>query len=104
MMWSPGECDTLDRQIIRFAAGPGEDDLVGRAADQAGDLPPRPFHRFVCCRAIRMATGWVAEMLLKEREHRIQNQGRDRRRRVVVQVDRPLHRAPSGVTAADESS
>ncbi len=58
--------DALDRQVVRFGGAAGEDDLLRRGVDQAGDLRARVFHRFFGRPAEGVvAAGGVAELLVK---------------------------------------
>src|SRR5690606_9330047 len=70
------------------SAAAGEDDLISRAVQERRDLLPRPVDGGGRLPAIAVAARRVAEILLDKRQHCSANAGRDRRRRVVVEIDR----------------
>ena len=83
--------DALDREVVRLGRAAGEDDLLRVRADQIGDLLARLLDRLFGFPAERMvAAGGVAEVLGEVRQHRLDDARIDRRRRVIVHVDRKL--------------
>ena len=83
--------DALDRQVVRFGGAAREDDFLGVGADQIGDLLARLFDRLFGFPPERMvAARRVAEVLREVRQHRLDDARIDRRRRVIVHVDRKL--------------
>jgi hypothetical protein len=81
------ERDANDRQVVGFTAAGGEHDVVRLAPEQGGDLHSRGADGLAGGVAVRVPAGWVAEVLLEVRAHGRERGGRDRRRRVVVEVD-----------------
>ncbi|OPZ14237.1 MAG: hypothetical protein BWZ10_01951 [candidate division BRC1 bacterium ADurb.BinA364] len=85
--------DALQRQIVGFGGAGGPDDLPGIGADQRGDLLARLFDQGLglpaeCVRA----AGGVAIRLGETRQHLRQNARIDRRRGVIVHINRAVHR------------
>jgi len=74
--------------VVRFGPAAGEDNLIGFRADQRGDMAARDRHRILCCMAKRIARRRVTVLLAQERQHGVEHAGGDRRRRVVVEIDR----------------
>jgi len=85
----------LDRQVARFAAAAGEDDLLGRAVEQRRRPSPRQLHGRARGTAGPVSAGRVAEVLLQQGPHLRGNLGVDRTARVVVQVDPSGHGHPA---------
>ena len=89
-----------DREIVRLGAARGEEHLVGVAAEQRGDLLPGARDGLSSTGAVRMRARWVPEVLAQVREHRVDDLGQKRRRRVVVQVDGVWAHARSFLSSA----
>ena len=91
--------DALDREVVGLGRAAREDDFLRVRADEIGDLLARLLDRLFGFPAERMvAAGGVAEVLGEIRQHRLDDARIDRRRRVIVHVDRKLdcHRFLSG--------
>jgi hypothetical protein len=85
--------DALDGQVDRLGRARGDDDLLGVAADQRGDLAAGGLDGGLGGPAEHVvAAGGVAEVLGEVRQHRLEHARIDRRRRVVVHEDGQLHR------------
>ncbi len=83
--------DALDREVVRLGRAAGEDDFLGVRADQIGHLLARLVDRLFGLPAERMvAARRVAEVLGEVRQHRLDHARIDRRRGVIVHVDRKL--------------
>ena len=93
------ERDTLDRQVVSFAATGGEYDALGLAAEQYGDFGPPTLDRRLGDGATPVCARRVAEPVLKVRAHRVERLGRDRRGGVVIEVDH--RRSARGLGRAD---
>jgi hypothetical protein len=93
---------TTDGEVVRLRAARREHDLVGVAAEERRDLLPRLGDRRAGARAVHMPARGVAEVLAQVRQHRGDDLGQERRRRVVVEVDRVVrHGRDSGLSAAN---
>ena len=88
----------LERPVERFGRAAGEGDAAAVQADRLLDLLARDLDRG--CRLVAPARRRmrVGELLLDPRAHRLRHFGRDRRRRLIVEVD---HAALAGGTLGD---
>ena len=86
---APLEClrHTADGEIVRLRAARREDDLVGVAAEERGDLLASVRNRVTGSRAVRVSARGVAEVFAQIRQHRVDDLGQEGRRRVVVEID-----------------
>ena len=85
--------DALDRQVVRFRRTAREDDFLRVRANQIRDLLTRDLDGFFGLPSERMvAARRVPELLGEVRHHRLEHPWIDGRRRVIVHVDRKLHR------------
>ena len=83
----------FNREVVRLCRAAREDDLLRVRADQIGDLLARLIHGLFGRPAERMiAAGGVAEFRREVRQHCLEDARVDRRRRVVVHVNRKLDR------------
>ncbi len=79
----------LDREVVGFGRARGEDDLARLGTDQRGDLAASLLHRFRGFAAIGMRRRMrVAELLGEPGQHLLEHAPVDRRRRLVVEIDR----------------
>ncbi len=87
----------LEREVVGFRGSAGEDDLLGVAVDELGDLLAGLFDRFLGLPSeLMVAAGGVAEFFDEVGQHRIEDSGVHRCRGVIIQKDRKLHcAAPS---------
>ncbi len=86
-------CDALDREVVRFGRAAGEDDLPGIGADQPGDLSAGIFDRFLGLPAeFVIAACRVAEFLGEIGQHGLEHARINRRRGLIVHVDREFDR------------
>src|SRR5207249_1492604 len=81
----------LDRGVRGFGAAAGEDDLVRLAAKQRSHLGARAIHRLPRGNGRPVFARGIAEVFSEERQHRLLDLGRDRRARVVVEIDLAAH-------------
>ena len=78
---------TADGEVVRLRAARREDDLVGVATEERGDLLARARDGGTGSRAVHVPARGVAEVLAQVRQHRVDDLGQEGRRRVVVKVD-----------------
>ena len=84
--------NALDHQVVGFRGAAGEDDFLGRRADQRGDLRACDFDRFFAGPAKRVVAARGVTKLLREiRQHRLHDARIDRRGRVIIHVNRQLY-------------
>ena len=84
----------LQRQIVRFSAAAGENELrrpAGTAIQNAGDDPGRLLNSPLGSLAHPVQAGGIAEILAPVRLHRLDHARVSRRGRAVVQIYLPLH-------------
>ena len=92
----------LERQIVRFGGSAGKDQLLGVGMDQPGDLLPCGLDRFLGLPSESMVSaGRIAELFHEVGEHSLQDPGVHRGRRVIVQVQRKLHRSTPSAAVSD---
>ncbi|MCY1356834.1 hypothetical protein D9M68_587720 [compost metagenome] len=78
----------LDREVVAFGGAGGPDDLAQVGIEQRRNLRARRFHgRFRLPAVAVAARGRVAELLVQERHHLVDDAEIHRRRRAVVHVD-----------------
>ena len=83
--------DALDGQIVGLGRAAREDDFLGVGANQIADLFTGVLDRFFRFPSKRMITaGGVAKVIGEVRQHRLDHARIDRRRGVIVHVDRKL--------------
>ena len=82
--------DAVNCEIAGLGTAGREDDFSGIAIEQRGDLFARALHRRVRPNAVYVAAGRIAEMLAQIGQHGFYDIWQQRRRAVVVQVDRIL--------------
>ena len=83
--------DALDREVVRLGRAAREDDFLRVGANQVGDLFAGLLDRLFGLPSKRMvAARRIAEVLGEVRQHRLDHARIDRRRRVIVHVDRKL--------------
>ena len=101
MMWLPrcpaGQGDALDGMVVALGAAAGEDHLVGLAAEQRRHLGAGGLDGALGRRAVGMAAGWIAKVLVEIGRHRLGHLGGDGRGGVVVEIDR-FHACPPAWT------
>ena len=77
-----------DRGVVAFGAAGGEHDLmVVLGTEQALQLAARAVHRRADVGAEGMHRGWIAELLGKERQHRLDDARIDPGGGIVVEID-----------------
>ena len=64
-----GGDDSLESEIVRLGASRGEDDLVGLAAQERGDLPTRPSDGRARLQRGPMLRGRVSEGITQKEGH-----------------------------------
>jgi len=83
--------DAEQGQVVGLGRAAGEDDFPVDRIDQRRDLGSRRGHRPPRPQAEGMGRGRIAEVFLDPGAHRGRDLGRDRRGRVVVEVDGEVH-------------
>src|SRR5206468_7032067 len=91
------ESDALERQVVGFRGPAREEELLGIAVDELGDLLAGVLDRFFGFPPeLMVAAGGVTEFLDEVGEHRLKDSGVHRGCGVIVHENRELHRvAPS---------
>src|SRR3954451_382393 len=85
----------LQREIVGLGRPRGEDDLARVGADQSGDIFARPLDRGGGLLAVNVALAVrIAELFGEVRQHCVEHARVERRRRLVVEIDRPAVCAP----------
>ena len=84
----------LQRQVVGLGRARGEHDLARVGADQPRDIGARLLDRRLAPPCRRRGSRWmrVAELLGEVRQHRVEHARVERRRRLVVEIDRPAVR------------
>jgi hypothetical protein len=77
---------TLDGEVVAFGGSAGPDDFFWIGIDQCCDFSAGIFNGLFVARA-----GSVAEILIKERNHLVDDTGIDRSGRRIIKVNRELH-------------
>lgn len=86
--------DAEDREVVRFGRAGSEDDLLGRGAEEFRDFFTRAVDGGFRLPAVEVISrGRVPERSRQIRHHRFEDARVNRGRRVVVHVDRGLHRS-----------
>src|SRR6202022_571759 len=82
----------LDHQVVGFSSTTAKNNFLGRCANQPGNLRPCILDRLFSRPAKRVISArCVSKLVLEVGQHRIQNTGIQRRRRVIVHVNRQLY-------------
>jgi hypothetical protein len=84
--YMPARRDSQDREIVRFRAPAGENNLIVGATEHRRDLPPRVVEFGAGRLSIMVDTGGVAENLSHRREHGFQHFRGHGRCRVVIEI------------------
>ena len=83
---------TLDGEVVAFCGSAGPDDFFRIGIDQCCDFSAGIFNGFFSFPAVFVArAGSVAEILIKERNHLVDDTGIDRSGRRIIKVNRELH-------------
>ena len=83
--------DAFEGQVVALGGARGEDDLLGRGADQPRNLLARRFDALLGLPTKAMvAAGRIAELGCKVRHHRLQNPRIERGGGVVIHINRQL--------------
>lgn len=74
------------REIVGLGAAAGEDDFLGIAVEERGDLTAGHFEALLGDLAVMMDTGGVAGSVAQHGGEGFKNLGRDGRGRIVIEV------------------
>src|SRR5688572_29086918 len=87
----PGRAE--NREVVAFGPAAGKDDLARLAGPNPRDAVPRIVEQRASLSAHVVKAGWIPVNFAKIRQHRIADLRRERRRSVVVEINRAHNRS-----------